>query len=1462
MSNQLNQSIYLNLSRDPESEGFDLQAGQSWIYPTNYPVRDYQYNIIQKALLKNTLVSLPTGLGKTFIAAVVMYNYFRWYPQGKVVFMAPTRPLVKQQVDACYDIMAIPKEVTAELTGSQVSNSRKDIWDEKRVFFITPQILQNDLDKFQDLGTKIKCVVFDEAHRAKGNHAYCEVIRKLVATNKYFRVLALSATPGGTINDVLEVVRNLLISHLEFRIEESLDVSPYVFQRNLTTVVVPLGEKLQEVKDKYLKVLDYYTRSLVKYKVIPGNYLNLTKGKIFMTMREFQAKSKSSSSNYSEITKCLTVCITLYHALELLVRHGLRSFLNFFEEHIDKPILTDKKGVYEIMQDLREYLGPPLSLELMPDGSYPELPKDVKFGHPKFYKLRDILLEHFKETDGTSRVIVFFEYRDSTKEAYALLLQSRPILKPRIFLGHSKGVTQRQQINVVKSFREGTCNILLSTSIGEEGLDVGEVDLIICFDISNKSPIRMVQRMGRTGRKKKGKIVVLVTEGKEQQTLKDCLIHKNNVASHVLSSRELAKGLIETCPRLVPANISPKCEKMFITVRKPVLKRNSSLKDMFRAVSSSSSEPSFTPDLEIVDIQERIPPSTMLFNKENPLAKDSPFSTIFSKRIEKQRSFQEIYKVQHSKSSEILVGLLQLADSKRFNIPMSQMGMVSQVNSILKQTDIRTMFFKSQSDNDFVIPSSQAPQIMLPTIEEKSTFGSRELFTELSNVLSIEMTNITKPCKLCPKQIDCSKSKIVPRPPVSLNWIELDDCVFSSVTLEDLKSFTKSFDKTDEEFDFEDTIDFSRVTTPKPEAIELEDLIDQSILTDIFEKSCSFQAPKTLNNLLNKYSTSIIDVEPATQRKTQETEIKGKPEDVAKHKKTPDLFEDTFRQGDSIEELLSFFKLKSLDEIFDVGVDPGSSQATIIYSPDIFMESPVLGSRNSDRASTPPVVEIISSDEGSPIIGTFHVKKRSKKPASNLEVSKLNVENMTGVDSPSNFSLNTTKLCSTPKIMRHNIEVTRKRLESCLTPTSRVENGYFKSGDAKIPENSCTPGSSTASTSNPTPKIEIDDLCDFSFFGLSTAKIDEEVFITPQQKDNSKSSPSFSEVIKLSDSYGLSDFCEMSVIENLPSNPRNNALLTRTNPEPVQNTQKPCSPSQVSITQMISLVNREDAVSRTKKSSESSCSVNKGDVSKYKKSTSQKENNHVSNILDDSEVFNFSFNSKKPAPKKTRKLSSVTRKAPPKSSDISSLEIEAEKSIESLASNQSQSDDEFEKPSSPVWVRPKPLKAPRANYNKRTGTVSSRNDRVKEVVQKRKCEFIDNEAELSFCEETNVSGDEEEEMGDCYDASFVADETYHVDTQMHAKYLQSVRSPVLPNRFRLPKNRHINVYSQEVREEEDTYLDDSFVVNEETIASQKELSQLEILEKELEMQRKRRKNGKDIANPKKRRRIIVNSDSE
>jgi superfamily II DNA or RNA helicase len=142
---------------------------ETWIYPVNYSKRTYQFEIIRTALLHNTLVCLPTGLGKTFIAAVVMFNYYRWFSSAKIVFMAPTKPLVSQQMEACFKITGLCQLDTVELNGSMSPNIRQAAWKDKRVFFLTPQILQNDLQSRICQAEDFVLLVFDEAHRATGN---------------------------------------------------------------------------------------------------------------------------------------------------------------------------------------------------------------------------------------------------------------------------------------------------------------------------------------------------------------------------------------------------------------------------------------------------------------------------------------------------------------------------------------------------------------------------------------------------------------------------------------------------------------------------------------------------------------------------------------------------------------------------------------------------------------------------------------------------------------------------------------------------------------------------------------------------------------------------------------------------------------------------------------------------------------------------------------------------------------------------------------------------------------------------------------------------------------------------------------------------------------------------------------------------------------------------------------------
>lgn len=239
-----------------DTTGFDFNSGSVWIYPIkeNHQIRSYQFNIVEQCLSKNTMVVLPTGMGKTFIAAVVMYNFYRWYPLGKTIFMAPTKPLVNQQSDACYQIVGIPKCDMTSMTGQMAPEKRKLLWETKRVFFLTPQVISNDILRGTVDVNLIKCVVIDEAHKALGDYAFCKVIESISESNKNFRIIALTATPGSDIKAVQNVIDRLLISHIELRSDDSIDIQQYSNNRVVDKFVLPLNDDILKIRNAYYNV--------------------------------------------------------------------------------------------------------------------------------------------------------------------------------------------------------------------------------------------------------------------------------------------------------------------------------------------------------------------------------------------------------------------------------------------------------------------------------------------------------------------------------------------------------------------------------------------------------------------------------------------------------------------------------------------------------------------------------------------------------------------------------------------------------------------------------------------------------------------------------------------------------------------------------------------------------------------------------------------------------------------------------------------------------------------------------------------------------------------------------------------------------------------------------------------------------------------------------------------------------
>ncbi|KAK2042564.1 type III restriction enzyme [Colletotrichum somersetense] len=553
----------------PSQHVIDREAMKTWLYPTNLgATRDYQFSIVKNGLFNNTLVALPTGLGKTFIAATIMLNYYRWTKDAKIVFVAPTKPLVAQQVDACFNIVGIPRSETTLLTGDTAPALRVDEWSSKRVFFMTPQTLQNDISHGYADPKSIVLLVIDEAHRATGEYAYAKVVKRIRQFNPYFRLLALTATPGSKIETVQEIIDNLGISHIEIRTEDSIDIRQYVHQRNVEQVVLDPSDEMCEIKDLFSKALKPLMDKLTQQNIYYGRdpMAITTYGLVKQQQEWFATVGRKTNPGMQFMMRAIfSILQSLAHAIKLLNFHGIRPFYENLKEF--------RGGVEDMGEKGSKY-----KKQIVNDQSFQEMMTRVEkwlrtegfVGHPKLAALQDTVLNHFMDAGATStRIIVFSEYRDSAEDIVRVLNVHKPLIKATVFVGQadskrSAGMKQSEQIATIQKFKDGEYNVLVATSIGEEGLDIGQVDLIVCYDASS-SPIRMLQRMGRTGRKRAGNIVLLLMRGKEEDAFARS---KDNYAEmqKLICEGSKFNFRYDLSTRIVPRDIRPEVSLQHIEI--------------------------------------------------------------------------------------------------------------------------------------------------------------------------------------------------------------------------------------------------------------------------------------------------------------------------------------------------------------------------------------------------------------------------------------------------------------------------------------------------------------------------------------------------------------------------------------------------------------------------------------------------------------------------------------------------------------------------------------------------------------------------------------------------------------------------------------------------------------------------------------------------------------------------------
>jgi len=493
----------------------DIYKNCSFLESDKIQSRKYQVTIANKCINKNSLVVLPTGLGKTIIAVLVSAKSLELFPEGsKIIILAPTRPLINQHYNSFLNTLVITDDKFSILTGKVSPSKRAELFEASQIIFFTPQTLRNDLANERYNLRNACLIIFDEAHHSSGDYPYTMIADKYVEQNPDGNILALTASPGATKKRITKLCANLHIpiDNIHIRSRKDEDVKGYLKPMDIYKIGVNMTSLMKETYSaiqlileerlQYLSQLNFLDiKSDVLYKkVIRKDLLKLNK-----QLTDILKGSGDKTGVYSAISINAQALI-LYHMLELIEQQGLDILLEYLESvNKDAKKKNSSKAIKILASNaqLRQVF-----IELKKAEEF--FPK--KLVHPKYEVLKNYILEELSK-NISSRILVFVKLRNSVRNIVNKLAVNEEI-KPIRFVGQAskskedKGLSQKQQIEILEQFKNGLYNVLVATNVAEEGLDIAECDLVIFYDVV-ASEIRLIQRKGRTARHRGGKVIIL-----------------------------------------------------------------------------------------------------------------------------------------------------------------------------------------------------------------------------------------------------------------------------------------------------------------------------------------------------------------------------------------------------------------------------------------------------------------------------------------------------------------------------------------------------------------------------------------------------------------------------------------------------------------------------------------------------------------------------------------------------------------------------------------------------------------------------------------------------------------------------------------------------------------------------------------------------------------------------------------
>lgn len=455
--------------------------------------REYQYNIIKSIITHgNTLVVIPTGLGKTLIGAAIIADALS--KNGKAIFLAPTKPLAEQHYSVLTGMLNLGNDEILLLLGSTAKEKRRIMEGTAKVIIATPQTVANDMKGGYLSLNDFKAVIFDECHRAVGRYAYTYIANE--CNLKGILLVGLTASPGGKKEKIDALVESLAIRHIEARISTDLDVAKYVMPKNVHLEYVDKGERIDHIAsllapEAQESLIGLNKAGLLHFK----SFTSIPKGRLLQTgdqISRIQAANYRFAAVYSYVK-----LLNLVHAYDLLLTEGIYPF----SKYLDGLEAREKKSraVENLLKIKNIVMARKEAAEAMAHGEE----------HPKVIAMLDVIRRHHGKS-----AIVFVQYRSTIKMLTEFLNNNGFSAKP--FVGKKEGITQEMQKQTIQDFRDKKFDVLVASAIGEEGLDIPSVDVVIFYEpIPNE--IRNIQRRGRTGRFRAGEVYVLVTKGTKDE---------------------------------------------------------------------------------------------------------------------------------------------------------------------------------------------------------------------------------------------------------------------------------------------------------------------------------------------------------------------------------------------------------------------------------------------------------------------------------------------------------------------------------------------------------------------------------------------------------------------------------------------------------------------------------------------------------------------------------------------------------------------------------------------------------------------------------------------------------------------------------------------------------------------------------------------------------------------------------